>query len=199
MPLQGPALRAPADVTDLLRVGLTNDPDGIAIVSLEDQMTWRQLDEKSGALARGYAAIGLQPGDRIASLMPNRVMLVVHYLACFRAGFVATPLNYRYATPELDHAFEVSDAQAIVAHVERRADIEATKLAGSLPVGVITYGDPDGAIWKTRATLEGLVTTADAGAGELVKPPLDAPAAIFFTSGSTGPAKGVTPSIGTPA
>ena len=36
--------------------------------------------------------------------MPNRILLVVHYLACFKAGFVTTPLNYRYAPPEIDHA-----------------------------------------------------------------------------------------------
>ena len=42
--------------------------------------------------------------------MPNRILLLVHYLACFRAGFVTTPLNYRYAPREIDHALEVSGA-----------------------------------------------------------------------------------------
>jgi AMP-binding enzyme len=50
----------------------------------------------SAALAGGYRGLGLEPGDRVASLVPNRVDLVVHYLACFRAGLIATPLNYRY-------------------------------------------------------------------------------------------------------
>jgi acyl-CoA synthetase (AMP-forming)/AMP-acid ligase II len=34
--------------------------------------------------------------------MPNRIDLVVHYLACFKAGLVATPLNYRYTYREID-------------------------------------------------------------------------------------------------
>jgi long-chain acyl-CoA synthetase len=42
--------------------------------------------------------MGLEPGDRLASLMANRIDLVIHYLACFRAGLVATPLNYRYTS-----------------------------------------------------------------------------------------------------
>jgi long-chain acyl-CoA synthetase len=197
MPLLGPVLDAPVDVTDLMRAGTSVDPDAVGIVSADEQMTWRELEAASDALAQGYAGLGLRPGDRIASLMPNRVMLVVHYLACFRAGFVATPLNYRYATPELDHALEVSDAQAIVVHVERRADVEATKLAGSLSVGIITFADPKGETWNTRVTLEGLVATEVHDAHRLPRPGLDAPAAIFFTSGSTGPAKGVTHSIGT--
>ena len=49
-------------------------------------------------------ALGLAPGDRVASLMPNRGALLVHYLACFKAGLVAAPLNYRYQAPEVDHA-----------------------------------------------------------------------------------------------
>ena len=94
--------------------------------------------------------------------MPNRIALVVHYLACFKAGLVATPLNYRYATPEIDHALEVSDASALVVHVERRADITATRLGMTLPIGIITYGDPDGAVWPAGATLEALTAESDA-------------------------------------
>ena len=59
---------------------------------------------RAPALAGGYRGLGLEPGDRVASLMPNRVDLVVHYLACFRAGLIATPLNYRYTAREIDHA-----------------------------------------------------------------------------------------------
>ena len=77
-------------------------------------MSWLELERESNALAGGYRGLGLQPGDRIASLMPNRIDLVVHYLACFKAGLVATPLNYRYTFREIDHALEVSGARALV-------------------------------------------------------------------------------------
>ena len=54
--------------------------------------------------------MGLRRGDRVASLMPNRPALIALYLACMKAGFAATPLNYRYQPPEIDHALAVSDA-----------------------------------------------------------------------------------------
>ncbi len=47
-----------------------------------------------------------------------------------------TPLNYRYTPPEIDHALDVSGAAIILAHAERANDIAA----GSLPLGVISYG-----------------------------------------------------------
>ena len=62
--------------------------------------------------------------------MPNRILLLVHYLACFRAGFVTTPLNYRYAPREIDHTLEVSGARAIVAHAERADDLAASDARG---------------------------------------------------------------------
>jgi acyl-CoA synthetase (AMP-forming)/AMP-acid ligase II len=80
-PLERPA--APLD--DLLRIGLEAALDEIALVSAERALTWRRLEAETARLAGGYRGLGLGPGDRLASLMPNRIDLVVHYLACFRA------------------------------------------------------------------------------------------------------------------
>jgi long-chain acyl-CoA synthetase len=70
--------------------GLQARPDEVALVSAERALTWRELDEESARLAGGYRGIGLAAGDRLASLMPNRIDLVVHYLACFRARSTAS-------------------------------------------------------------------------------------------------------------
>ncbi|HUF83570.1 MAG TPA: AMP-binding protein, partial [Acidimicrobiia bacterium] len=136
MPIDGDHLEAPAPLpSSILDVGLAAKPDAAVLVSAEDSMTWRALDDASAVLAAGYRDLGLARGDRVASLMPNRTALVVHYLACFKAGFVATPLNYRYAPPEIDHALDVSRAAALVAHAERADDLAASRLAGELPRG----------------------------------------------------------------
>ncbi len=186
MPHSGPALESPVQLSRLLQVGLKDRPNEPAIISLEDTWSWSELEQASNRLAANFLALGLKPGDRVASLMPNRSALMVHYLACFKAGLVATPLNYRYTPIEIDHALTVSEAKIILAHAERAADLAASK-ASSLPLGVITYGGETGK--GTR--FEDLIKTEAPGVSlPAVKP--DAPAAIFFTSGSTGPAKGVT-------
>ena len=124
MLIDGLPLEAPAPpLADLLRVGLDAGPEEVALVSAERSMSWRELEEESERLAAGYRQLGLEAGDRIASLMPNRIALVVHYLACFKAGLVATPLNYRYTHREIDHALEVSGAKALLAHEERAEDV----------------------------------------------------------------------------
>ena len=105
------------------------NPDGLALICADSRWTWRTLDGLSDRLAVGLLGLGLNPGDRVASLMPDRPALIVHYLACFKAGLVATPLNYRYMAPEIDHALAVSGARALLAHVERGEDLAASQLA----------------------------------------------------------------------
>ena len=209
MQIDGPPLAEPAGPLDqLLQVGLAVDPDEVAIESVYRRLTWAELEAESARLSAGYLSLGLKPGDRLASLLPNRVALVVHYLACFKAGLVATPLNYRYTAREIDHALSVSNAAALVAHAERAPDVATSKLAGSLRHGTVVFHDASGeeVPWTAQGTAA-LNADDDKGPGWAYRfddllaaaplagaPDFDPhlPAAIFFTSGSTGPAKGVT-------
>lgn len=182
----GPLLTGPIQLTAILKRGVEERPKDPVLISMESVWSWSELEEKTTQLAAQYLALGLEPGDRVASLMPNRTALLAHYLACFKAGLVITPLNYRYTPPEIDHALEVSGARIILAHAERANDLAASK-AGSLPLGSIVYGVRD----DKGLSFERLLKEAPLAAS-LPQPDAKAPAAIFFTSGSTGPAKGVT-------
>jgi len=189
MKITGLDLAEPAPPLDrLLLAGLKKNPQGDAVVSLEQKKTWEQMDDESSALAASYVRLGLKPGDRIASLMPNRIALLTHYLASFKAGLCVTPLNYRNTFREIDHALAVSGAAALVFHVERSADLAASTLASQLPLGMVPFGGSEG---RGAFSLESMMK------GHPLEYPLpsvapSSPAAIFFTSGSTGPAKGVT-------
>jgi long-chain acyl-CoA synthetase len=102
--IAGAQLDAPAArLSDLLRLGLETKPEEVALLSNRRALTWAALEDASSRVAAGYLGLGLRAGDRVASLMPNRVDLVVHYLACFKAELIATPLNYRYTATEIDH------------------------------------------------------------------------------------------------
>ncbi len=143
MTLAGPPLTLAGQVGNLLGHGLKTKPDELALASAKTQMSWRELDQSSTRLAAQYLALGVEPGDRVASLMPNRPALMVHYLACLKAGLVATPLNYRYMPPEIDHALEVSGASLLLHHAERDEDVAASVFGRQLPKGVIRYKADD--------------------------------------------------------
>src|SRR5437763_6414221 len=173
----GRSLERPVMPSDLLRAGLDADPDGLALISTQTRWTWRTLDALSDRLAVSLLGLGLQPGDRIASLMPNRPALIVHYLACFKAGLVATPLNCRYTAPEIDHALAVRPARALLAHVGREGDLTASQLVRQLPLGTISYGGKPGGGTAFDELIEGepRVSAPPASA--------EAPAVVFLTSG----------------
>ncbi|MEM6460527.1 MAG: class I adenylate-forming enzyme family protein [Pseudomonadota bacterium] len=193
MTIIGSPLDTFVDLQAVLKKGLERSPDEVALSSLRGRWTWRELEDVSDRLARNYIGLGLKPGDRFASLMPNRSELFIHYLACFRAGLVTTPLNYRYMAPEIDHALELSGSAILLAHDERKEDLAKTQLASKLPLGVVSYDDDGGTGSLKYGDLAGSEPTVD-------MPPRhdqDAPCAIFFTSGSTGKPKGVTHSYRT--
>jgi long-chain acyl-CoA synthetase len=192
MPITGSKLEKPANLLNIFGASLQTKPDEIALVSRRVRLTWRELETMSDTLARSLLAQSLVPGDRVASLMPNRWELLILYVACLKAGLVATPLNYRYMAPEIDHALEVSGARILIAHAERDADLAETSRVGNLPLGVIWYAASD----DRAPNLEQMIKN---GPADIDLPPIDfsAPLAIFFTSGSTGKPKGVTHTVET--
>ena len=135
MPYSGPALDRPITLCDLLEAGLSRDADADALICAEFTWSWRTLDRVTRRLAQSYLEMGLRPGDRIASLMPNRPRLIAHYIACFRAGLVATPLNYRYTATEIDHALAASGARALLVHAEREPDLDESPASAAPAAG----------------------------------------------------------------
>jgi long-chain acyl-CoA synthetase len=190
MPFNGSLLSAPADPQYLLKGGLETHPNDAALISAETSWTWNELDKTVENLSTNLRLKGLKPGDRVAFLMPNRTHLLLLYLACFRAGFVAVPLNYRYTTREIDYALDVSQASMLIFHSERGEDVAASSFAASLPLGLLRYRPTD----PNQESFEDYYLEPSE---KLAQEKLDqaSPAVIFFTSGSTGRPKGVTHSL----
>jgi long-chain acyl-CoA synthetase len=188
MPISTPPPEYPIDLRKLLTKGLNNYPGAAALLTVDRSWNWRELDDASTHIAKNYLAMGLTPGDRVASLIPNRASLLIHYLACLKAGLVATPLNYRYLAPSIDHALKVSGASMLFVHADRLGDAAASKYANNLSFGWVTYQASEN---SGHPRFEDLLEDVEKDCA-LPTPRLADPAVIFFTSGSTGSPKGVT-------
>src|SRR5690606_29825855 len=95
-----------------------------------------------------------------------------------------------------DHALEVSKASVILAHAERDADLDASRLAAQLPLGRIRYGaDPGDRATAKAPKWESLAAETTNHAFPPRQP--SAPAITYFPSGSTGKPNGVTHTFGT--
>ncbi len=89
--------------------------DKRAFTNLGHTLSFRDIDDQS----RRFAAylqqeLGLQPGDRVALMMPNLLQYPVALFGCLRAGMIAVNVNPLYKSRELRHQLEDSAAKAIV-------------------------------------------------------------------------------------
>ena len=71
-------------------------PDDVALRFGDRSLTWRQLDERTDALAAGLAALGLGRGDRLGLLLGNRVEFCELCIAVAKLGAIAVPMNVRF-------------------------------------------------------------------------------------------------------
>lgn len=88
--------------------------DRPAYYNMGKTMTFAQVDEQSAALAAYLQGIGLQPGDKIALMMPNILSYPVALFGALRAGLVIVNTNPLYTAREMEHQFNDSGAKAII-------------------------------------------------------------------------------------
>ncbi|MCA0214474.1 MAG: AMP-binding protein [Proteobacteria bacterium] len=83
-------------------------------VCMDHWMSYGQLDELSSSLGAWLQAQGLEPGARIAIMLPNIPQFAVTMAAVLRAGYTCVNVNPLYTARELEHQLKDSGATAIV-------------------------------------------------------------------------------------
>ncbi len=146
--------------------------------------TFSEAAERAALRAGTLREVGVGPGDRVVALLPNCSLLVELFFACAWAGAVLVPVNTASRGPQLAHVIGDSDPSLVVTD---------ETLVGEL-ASVDSIADGSIALW---------VASGDASTTTAV-PPIDScaplelrdshpsdPLAILYTSGTTGPPKGV--------
>src|ERR1700760_3488724 len=77
-------------------------------------ITWREVRERALELAAGFAALGLEPGERVALMLPNRTEHVLADLATVHAGGVAVTSYATLAAPQIGYLAADCDARIAV-------------------------------------------------------------------------------------
>ena len=83
-------------------------------VCMERWMTYRQLDELSKSLGAWLQSRGLEPGARVAIMLPNVPQFAVAMAAVLRAGYTCVNVNPLYTARELEHQLKDSGASALI-------------------------------------------------------------------------------------
>ncbi|MGB5624036.1 MAG: AMP-binding protein [Gammaproteobacteria bacterium] len=187
-------------------------PDRPAFACMGKQVSYRELEQQSadfGAWLQHSA--GLQPGARIAIMLPNILQYPVAMFGALRAGMVVVNVNPLYTARELEHQLVDSGAEAIVILANFAHVLEKVIASTAVKTVVVTeFGDLLG--WPRSAlvnfvlkrvkkmvqdySLPGRVrfgqSLAEGAGSSLTRPELDGESLAFlqYTGGTTGPSKG---------
>jgi long-chain acyl-CoA synthetase len=101
-------------VTHLLEESFRKYADRNAYVCMDKFLTYRELDTLSAQMGPGCKASGLQPGARVAIMLPNVLQYPVAMAAILRAGYTVVNVNPLYTPRELQHQLVDSGAEAII-------------------------------------------------------------------------------------
>jgi malonyl-CoA/methylmalonyl-CoA synthetase len=135
------------------------------------QLTFGELSDRASRLATVLKRRGVSTGDRVAVYLTNRVEFIDVFLACVKSGLVLVPINVMYKEREVAH---------IVADAEPRLIVTTSANFELFPDGAPVM-DVD-ALSTEAAYAELFARRVDIDG--------DAPAAIVYTSGTTGRSKG---------
>jgi long-chain acyl-CoA synthetase len=101
-------------LTHMLDESFKKNADRPFSVCMEHWMSYRQLDELSAALGAWLQNLGLEPGARVAIMLPNIPQFAVTMTGILRAGYTCVNVNPLYTARELEHQLRDSGATAIV-------------------------------------------------------------------------------------
>ena len=161
------------------------------------RLTFGSLDRDSDTLARSLATLAVVPGDRVMAVLKNRTEFMLAMIAVQKLGAVFVPINTELKGAFLQHQLRNSEPRVLfLDHDLRDAFDNVEGGNANLSATIYVAGDVPAerpAVLKTASAMsyEAVVALEGADDGVLVTPQPEDIAFIMYTSGTTGPAKGV--------
>ncbi|MDE2454828.1 MAG: AMP-binding protein, partial [Burkholderiales bacterium] len=171
-------------LTQALRRAAQIYPHRTSTVFGERCRTWAETQNRVARLAGGLAALGLEPGDRVAIIGLNSDRFLETVYAVLWTGCVVVPGNTRWAPAE--HAYALQDSSPSLWIVDTQFAEMARKLPGFDPAKTVFMGDdaPADLVSFERLIADNKPLPERTGEGDTL-------ACISYTGGTTGWPKGV--------
>lgn len=172
---------------------LERNLDTIALNIKEESFTYGDLELMSRHMSTWFSAMKLQ-GEPIAFMLPNGFDIIITYLACFKAGAVATPLSRQYSAEDLKKVLIKSQAKCLIIELEKFSLLSEIDLKDTSVQTVYVNGVVPREGYNNFYTLLG-------PAGQYEKVPVkdNDPAVLFYTPAANGEFNGVAHSYSTMA
>ncbi|HEX8497995.1 MAG TPA: alpha/beta fold hydrolase, partial [Actinomycetales bacterium] len=163
--------------------------DGPAVVEVGGvTVSWARLHHRVTAVAAGLVQAGLRPGDRVAMLVPPSAELTAAVYAVWRAGGVVVVADQGLGVGGMGRALRGAAVDHVIGSAKGLAAAAVMRLPGTrIAVGPV----PSRRALRVDHHVLDLARAGASTGAELPEPDLDDECAVVFTSGATGPPKGV--------
>jgi acyl-CoA synthetase (AMP-forming)/AMP-acid ligase II len=169
----------PVNLADIMEMMAETIPDRPAVITIDGEYTYSQVDERATRLANHLVSVGIKPGDHVAVHAMNCIEWVEAFYGITKARAVPINVNYRYVHRELIHIYENSGAvMAIVAPEYVEALEEVRSAVPTLAQKLVLGEEYDAALAAASPRRQIGERTAD-------------DRYIIYTGGTTGFPKGV--------
>jgi long-chain acyl-CoA synthetase len=138
-----------------------------------------EIFERACRLGGGLGELGIVPGERVVVTMANCPEVSIVYQALWRAGAVVTPATFLLSAPDLRHVIDDSEAAAVITTPDQLEKVREAVDGLECVRHVLSTGD------------DGLGALEQAAPGPIAARADDDLAALLYTGGTTGRAKGV--------
>ncbi len=155
------------NLINLFDLSLVGRKNKTALEFGTDSFTFGEIDLRSNKMANFLLSKNLVSGDRICVYLENCVEMIDLYLACSKTGIIFVPVNILYKEREITHILNDADPKLLIADVEVPGGFSALQLV-DLIQDLKNHNDSPVKIRTTG----------------------DSPAALVYTSGTTGASKG---------
>jgi fatty-acyl-CoA synthase len=174
------ALRS-STVDDIVRRSAGRFPDRIALHYEDRSWTYADLDAAATRAAGRLLGMGLQAGDRVATIGANSDAYLLAYLGCARAGLIHVPINYALTGGELGYLLRQSGSRVALVDAALKDQVVAAATDSAVEQVQILHGSDDAvlSLWQTGDVPELDSRVADT---DLVQ--------LLYTSGTTSQPKG---------
>jgi crotonobetaine/carnitine-CoA ligase len=170
-------------IAALMEYRASEHPDHVFLKWRDARITWGDFYADIMRVARGLRDSGVAPGDRVAVMMPNRPEFLLAHFGAICAGAAPVPVNTAQQGETLAYLLKDCGARAIVLDDALWPQYEQVR-AGMIEV---VRGDPPAG--------SGAIALSDilAGSSEPIEAEGGTSFGVLYTSGTTGPPKGVVP------
>jgi acyl-CoA synthetase (AMP-forming)/AMP-acid ligase II len=173
-------------LADTLRQNAVKYPQKTALIFEDSNLTYASLNQRVNSLAHALLSLGLQKGERVALLSPNRLECIEVYLANAKLGTITVPINCDINPEEIGYIINHSSPKALILDHALREKLEPLKAQLSSVKHYISWGKVEEPYHSYERLLKNCSPEEP-----LTKVKETDPYLILYTGSTTGYPKGV--------